>query len=258
MNSVLCIAGHDPSGGAGIAADIRACNHMNVECRPVITALTAQSHDEFGNVWAVPLKVIEEQLDMVLADGNVGAVKVGLVHSPSIPPLLARKLGELDAPVVLDPVLATSSGGSVALPGLIDALEKNLFQIVEVLTPNRMEAEALTGRKLENPKSAREGCRIIHGRGVKNVLLKGGHFPGEMAADLFFDGAGFHEIISKRVRREFRGTGCAYSTLIAGHMAGGDPVLDAIGSSKNLLYEAMEYTNSLDAPERILVFGARR
>lgn len=257
MKNVLCIAGLDTSGGAGIAADIRASISKNTRCLPVITSIAAQNDNEVLEIEPVSEKILKKQLDAVIKEFEIGAVKIGLLHSPEIAEIVAEKLGDISAPVVLDPILSASSGGSLAKDDLKEIMVKSLFPKIALLTPNKTEAEALTGLEINKLDDAWKACRELQEAGPKAVLVKGGHLDSDddMVTDVLFTGRGFHEFSSKRVDGNFRGTGCAYSTLIACHLADRIKVEHAVDRAKGDLHEALEEAS---ANNTNILFGGVR
>ncbi len=257
MKNVLCIAGLDPSGGAGIAADIRASISKNTRCLPVITSIVAQNDNEVFGTEPVSAEIIKKQLDAVIGEFDIRAIKIGLLHSPEIAKAVAEKLEDVSTPIVLDPIMLASSGGTLAKDDLKEIMVKSLFPKIALLTPNKTEAEALTGLKINKLDDAWKACREMQERGPKAVLLKGGHLDSDddMVTDVLFTGRGFHEFSSKRIVGDFRGTGCAYSTLIACHLADRIKIEHAVDRAKGDLHEALEEANANNT--NILFSGVR-
>lgn len=243
MVSLLCVAGLDPSGGAGISADIRACDFLRVHCCPVVTAVTAQNDNEFLDLETVSSDILNAQLDAVIDRYDIKAIKIGLAHSPEIIELLSRRLTSLDLPVIVDPVMFSSSGGNLVIPGFNETMISSLLPITTLITPNIKEAEGLTGSSINDRESVRKACLAIHNMGSKMVLIKGGHLNTTEATDILFDGSEYHEVSGPRIEGQYRGTGCTYSTLIAGYLGLGVGMVDAVSRSRQDLQRAIEFTH---------------
>lgn len=239
---VLACGGLDPTGQAGLAADLRAGMSLGALVAPVAAALTVQDLGGVRRVEPVEPGLLKEQLRAVLASQPVGAIKVGLLGTEAQALALAEVLAEVLAerptlPVVLDPVLAASSGGALADPGFPEALRRHLFRHVTVLTPNLPEAGILLGQP--TPQGARgqaAAAAQLRALGPSAVLLKGGHAEGPYSSDHLCDAHGALWLEAQRlVVANTRGTGCSLATLLACLLAQGQPLrLAAIGAKDAL------------------------
>ncbi len=240
ISKVLTIAGSDPSGGAGIQSDLKTFSRLRVYGMAVITALTAQNTTGVAAVQDVDAGFVGKQLDMVLADLPPGAVKTGILANASIIEVVAAKVGEYGiSKLVIDPVLASTSGAELLDPGAIDSLRRLLMPQALVVTPNAREAEILTGRDVRAIESMEEAARAIYDYGPKYVLVKGGHIDGD-AIDILFDGIRFLKFRSERIAaRDSHGTGCVLSAAIAAHLALGREVVEAVQLGKQFVTEAI-------------------
>ncbi len=237
---VLTIAGSDPSGGAGIQADLKTFSRLRVYGMAVITALTAQNTKGVAAIQNVDPGFVGKQLDMVLADLPPDAVKTGILANASIVEVVAAKFGEYGiSKLVIDPVLASTSGAPLLDPGAIDSLRRTLMPFALLVTPNAREAEILAGREVRTIESMEEAARAIHGYGPKYVLVKGGHIEGD-ATDILFDGSRFLRFRSQRVAAtDSHGTGCVLSAAIAAYLALGRDVVEAVQLGKQFVTEAI-------------------
>lgn len=232
MKSVLTIAASDPVGGAGIQADLKAFSYAGVHGCSVITCVTAQNTVKVSQIHEVPLYVIEAQLDTVLEDVNISACKTGMLYSPKIVKLVAKKCDNFDFPLVVDPVMKATTGGSLHESGFLEAMIEFLVPRAALFTPNIPEAEAICGIKIETIDNMKEACKKIHALGCRYVLLKGGHLKESMATDILFDGEDFRLYMSKGYQKELHGTGCTFSALITAFLAREMVMGDAIGRAK--------------------------
>jgi hydroxymethylpyrimidine kinase/phosphomethylpyrimidine kinase len=242
MPSVLSIAGSDPSGGAGIQADLKTFAALGVYGMAVVTALTAQNTVAVTGVYEVPPEFVEAQIDAVFADIVPDAVKTGMLSNAAIIRVVAEKAVAFGFQnLVVDPVMVAKSGDRLLREDAVRALREELIPLAYVVTPNLPEAEAITGRAVETLNDMREAARAIHALGARNVVVKGGHLPGETVTDILFDGDRFHEFAGPRVAtKNTHGTGCTFASAIASYLAHGDPMTDAMANAKAYLTGALE------------------
>lgn len=235
---MLTIAGSDPSGGAGIQADLRTFRDMGVRGLAVVTALTAQNERQFFSLNAVSPKILRQQLQAV-SGIKIDAVKIGMVGTKENVVAVARFLKQIKgAKVVLDPVFRASTGAILLEPDGIPALKKLLIPLATVVTPNLDEAEILTGMKVRSPEEMKEATQALHqsGRGVKAVLIKGGHLKGD-PVDLLYDGRNTHLFTGKRWPGPSpHGTGCVLSSAITACLAKGLGLRASVGKAKRFVF----------------------
>ena len=227
MKKALTIAGSDPSGGAGIQADLRSFMIAGVHGASVITCITAQNTIGVRDIYRLPLQIIESQIDVVVEDLEPKEVKTGMLYDSSVARLAAKKIEEYGLRAVVDPVMFSTSGDPLSRK-LVEGLKKYLIPLAFILTPNIREAKEIIGREITDAKNA---CREIHEMGAENVLIKGGHLDKE-AKDLFFDGKSFREFSLPKLNRKAHGSGCTYSALITAFLAKGMDVVAAIEKAK--------------------------
>jgi hydroxymethylpyrimidine kinase/phosphomethylpyrimidine kinase len=240
--NLLSIAGSDPSGGAGVQADLKTFAAHGCHGMAAITALTAQNSLGVRAIHATPPDFLAAQIDAILDDIDVAAVKIGMIGDAGNARVIADRLAaRRPAFVVLDPVLAASSGDDLGGAGLAREIMSSLLPLVDLITPNAPEAARLTG--LPQPADidgARLVARALRDAGAGAVLVKGGHVPGEMARDLLLDANGETIFAAPWVdTRNTHGTGCALSSAIAARVAHGDALADAIRAAKDYLTGAL-------------------
>lgn len=239
MRSVLTIAGSDSSGAAGIQADLRTFAALGVHGATAITAITAQNA---GGVWRVqPLEadLVAAQIEAVAAGVELHATKIGMLATAAIAEAVAAAIEDLELPlVVLDPVLASTSGTRLLDDDGVQTLRLELLRRVFVVTPNVPEAEALSGRRITSPASARDAASRLHAQGARHVVITGGHADGAEAIDLVFDGREFYELRVPRIASpNVRGTGCSYASALAAYLALGRPLPDAAAGAQRHVAE---------------------
>ena len=236
----LTIAGSDSGGGAGIQADLRTFAAFGVHGTYVVTALTAQNTRAVDAIHAVPGAMLRAQLDAVLADFRVGAIKTGMLASAATARDVAAILGRHPRiPVILDPVLVATTGARLDTDGLAAALQKHLFARADLLTPNIPEAERLLGRAIGGAADMRAAAMQLRELGPRAVLLKGGHLAGDDISDLLLTAGGEHWFHQRRVRGESHGTGCSLSAAIAAGMARGRSLEDAVETAIGFVHDAL-------------------
>ena len=232
MKVVLTIAGSDSGGGAGLQADLKTFAALRVYGTSVVTAVTAQNTRGVRRSTTMTADLVAEQLDAVVSDFPVAAAKTGMLGNAEIVDVVARMLPSI--PLVVDPVLRSTSGAVLLDDAGLAALRRGLLPRAAVVTPNLPEAFALSG--LEDP---REAARAIRDLGPTVVVIKGGHATGATCEDLVFDGA-FHFITGPRLdTRATHGTGCTLAAAIAAGLADGLSALDAIVRARRFLEAAM-------------------
>jgi len=227
--TVLLIGGHDPQGCAGIAADIATVQHHDCHALPLITALTEQSSKGLNQLGAIRPEKLLAQFENCQADFTIDAVKIGLIPNLAIAEAIKQILMQLpDVPVVLDPVLASTSGGQAVSKEVQQFIEAELLPLVTVLTPNLSELQQLTNEST----SVEAGAAQLRAAGLNACLVKGGHAEGNIASDYFvFNDAEFY-IYQTMLDRKVRGTGCVLASSIAAHLAAGQDIRDAVVLAK--------------------------
>jgi hydroxymethylpyrimidine/phosphomethylpyrimidine kinase len=230
MRTALTIAGSDSGGGAGIQADLKTFAALGVYGTSAIAALTAQNTERVTRVFGIPPDMVVAQIDTVADDIEIHAVKTGMLATPDIVAAVAGAIARRKLPhVVVDPVMVAKSGDLLLAPDAVESARTRLLPLAEIVTPNRPEAEVLAGRRVVTADDARVAARIIHGFGAGAVVIKGGHFEGDVLVNLLFDGSAFYEFETPRVAtRHTHGTGCTFASAIAAGLARGDTLPNAV------------------------------
>jgi hydroxymethylpyrimidine/phosphomethylpyrimidine kinase len=247
--NVLSIAGFDPSGGAGVLADIKTFAALRCHGLAAITAITAQNTQGVAEIHLVPAEFVAAQIDALFADIDIAAVKIGMLASPEIAKVVAQSLAEhRGPPAVLDPVLTASSGDKLAVGDVADALLRHLAPLVTLLTPNLAEAAFLAEAPVPTTLAGMHKlAEQLHARGFKTVLVKGGHLEGATADDILFDGVSHHTFSAVRIAtRNTHGTGCTLSAAIAANLALGLDLIQSIEAAKVYIRGALAAADELD------------
>ncbi len=237
LPTVLCIGGLDPSGGAGLFADARACAAFGTLALPVATAIVPQNTRGVKSIEAVVPQVIAAQIETLLEDIAPAAVKIGLIPNALAVEAIAACLQSLRGavPIVIDTVFAPTSGPIFNDEATIELLGSQLLSMATVVTPNALEARRLGAGEIGDLEEMKRAARLIFERtGAQNVLLKGGHVDDpEFAVDLLFDGAEWVELRARREKGyEVRGTGCLLASALAANAANGKTPRDAARDAK--------------------------
>jgi hydroxymethylpyrimidine/phosphomethylpyrimidine kinase len=225
---VLTIAGSDSCGGAGIQADLKTMLALGVHGMSVVCAVTAQNSVGVQDFWELPAEAVRAQLDSVLSDIPVRAIKTGMLASPAIVSVVADALSGLDIPLVVDPVAVSKHGNSLLMAGAGETMRSKLLPLATIVTPNLDEAEQLTGIKAADEDSMLAVARAIREMGPRWVLVKGGHLAGD-PVDVLFDGKTTWRFVGERIETmHTHGTGCTLASAIASYLALGADVPRAV------------------------------
>jgi len=242
----LTIAGSDPSGGAGIQADLKTFHQFGVYGEAVVTLITVQNTRGVKRVHILAPDLVVEQIEALLEDIPPRAAKIGALGNDAVADAVARAAERFDFPLVFDPVMTAKSGAKLG-GGMMPAF---------LLTPNLEEASALAGFPVDGHDSMRRASEKIHSLGAENVLIKGGHLPGD-AVDLLYTGGEFHEFRAPRIAtRHTHGTGCTYSAAITAELAKGTALIEAVRRAKAFVTEAIRTNPGLGSGAGPLSFFA--
>jgi hydroxymethylpyrimidine/phosphomethylpyrimidine kinase len=246
----LTIAGSDPSGGAGIQADLKTFTVLGVYGASVITALTAQSTQGVFGIHPVPADFVAQQITAVAGDLKVGAVKTGMLNDADTVRVVAEAIENYDLhPLVVDPVMVATSGDSLMAEGMVAALRAELLPLADLATPNLLEA----ARLLERPIAANVAEMVAQAKallalGCKAVVIKGGHGTGADAVDILLEQGGepVRLALPRLDTRNTHGTGCTFSAAVAARLARGEPLSASVTAAKRFVHQALQSGAGLD------------
>jgi hydroxymethylpyrimidine kinase / phosphomethylpyrimidine kinase / thiamine-phosphate diphosphorylase len=243
MNKIVTVAGSDSCGGAGIQADLKVIALMGEYGLSVVTALTAQNTRGVFGIHPVPLDFIASQWDAVVSDINIDAVKTGMLWDERVVSLLAGKIKRSKISFrVFDPVMVSKSGAHLLTKAGQAAFVKEMLSLATIVTPNLPEAGILCGRALRTIGDMEYAARRIHQMGARNVLIKGGHRPGQ-AVDVLFTGKELYHFAKPRVETiHTHGTGCTYASAIAVEITRNQSLPKAVEKAKEFVTAALEST----------------
>ena len=240
---VLVVAGSDSGGGAGIQADIKAIMAMGGYAMTAITAITVQDTTGVHDVHPVPIDTVIAQMKACLKDIGADAIKTGMLGSANLVEAVAETLDEQarGTPRVIDPVMVATSGHQLIDRRAVEAISSLLLRGAGLITPNAPEAEILTGKSVDGVNGQRRAAEALLNRGAKGALVKGGHIPGRIIMDVLQTENGEWLFESPRVETSStHGTGCTLASAIAGRVAQGDAMADAVDAARDYLHKAIE------------------
>ena len=237
---ILIIAGSDSGGGAGIQADIKTVTMFGGHAMTAIAAVTAQNTLAVEDVVALPAAFVLKQIDMVVADLGVDAVKIGMIGSAETADAVARRLANLGVPIVFDPVMVATSGGVLADDATIAAFRR-LMAVSTLVTPNAPELEVLTGRDLASIEDMEDAALALARDSGTAVLAKGGHIRGELVVDTLVAEGETTRFESRRIETSnTHGTGCTLASGIACGLGQGRSLSNSVERARNYTLAAIQ------------------
>lgn len=243
--TVLSIAGSDSGGGAGIQADLKTFSSLGVYGATAITAITAQNTQGVHSQFALPSQMVYDQIIAVVEDIHPSVIKIGMLSNLQVATAVAEALERYSIPIILDPVMVSSSGHRLLSAEAQDVLKNRLLPMAQLITPNIPEMEALSDMPLLTISDKYNAAKHLLSLGVQSVLLKGGHEEGEVKVDILYQkspqGIVTCSFSSDTLNtRNIHGTGCTLSSAIAAYMARGLDLKDAVSSAKIYITEAIK------------------
>jgi hydroxymethylpyrimidine/phosphomethylpyrimidine kinase len=263
----LTIAGFDPSGGAGVVADVKTFTAFGCFAAAAVTSLTYQNTTGVFGAAHQTAEAVRAQVLPVVEDFRVAGLKTGMLPSREVIEEVARLLGETSLPApVVDPVVRSTSGYDLIDDAALDALKKNLLPLARLVTPNVPEAERITGLPIRDEEDMRRAARAMREMGARAVLVKGGHLTGRVALDILDDGGTVNTFAEARIETTAtHGTGCTLSAAIAACLALGLSLEEAVGAAKRFVTDAIRRAPGLgrghgpvnhSVPARLFARGA--
>lgn len=236
----LTIAGSDPSGGAGIQADLKTFQRFGVYGEAVITLITVQNTQHVARIEMLPAELVVQQIEAVVSDIPPAAAKTGALGNVEIVRAVSAIAAAFDFPLVVDPVMISKHGSRLLTPEAEDALQKELLPRAALVTPNVPEAEALTDMQIENESDMMRAAQRLLEIGCKAVLIKGGHLTGP-PTDVLCTQTAVARFEGERIdTTQTHGTGCAYSAAITAGLALGKSLEHAVSDAKDFVQRAIE------------------
>ncbi|MFC2947479.1 bifunctional hydroxymethylpyrimidine kinase/phosphomethylpyrimidine kinase [Virgibacillus sediminis] len=242
----LTIAGTDPSGGAGIQADLKTFQELKSYGMSVITSVVAQNTTGVQDVLHMTPEMISRQLDSVLTDMPVHAFKTGMIANIPMMEAISEKIIDIKGPYVMDPVMVATSGDALIEKEARAFLRENLLPHADLVTPNIPETEFLLDKKVETVTDMKLAAKeLVHTYGVGAALIKGGHIKGE-AIDFLYDGQDIHSFSAHRIHTtSTHGTGCTYSAAITAYLSQGKPLIESVEYAKRFITASLQHAFDL-------------
>ncbi len=231
---VLTIAGFDTSSGAGIQSDIKALTSIGVHAITVATCITIQNTQTVKHVYPLSRDIISQQIDVLMDDFPIDIVKIGLLPNEDIIKCIAEKTRQYNWRIIVDPVFTSTTGTMFSTSSSISKMKTFLLPETYLITPNKKEAEYLTGITINSMEDMKKAAEKLYQLGAKHIFIKGGHM--EKPSDLFYDGKNFRIFYLPKLSKIVHGTGCTLAAFIAGYLALDKPIIEAVEKSKNILW----------------------
>jgi hydroxymethylpyrimidine/phosphomethylpyrimidine kinase len=243
--NLLAIGGSDPSSGAGIQSNIKAASVLGANCFTVVTAITSQNSQKFSDVEPVTPKSIEKQLDSILSDFRVDAITIGMVYDSKIIESIYHRLNKLKIPIIVDPVIKSTTGGVLLKKSAFSAFKRFLVPLALVITPNVYEAETLSGIRIKKYNDLNRVAKKIASLGAKNVVITGHEFEKNKIGDFVYDGIKSHSVFSGKIPGMFHGSGCNFAIALSYAIAQKNKPGDAVEFAKKFTYESIKSSQGL-------------
>ncbi len=244
MKVVMTIAGSDSGGGAGIQADLKTFQELKVFGTSAITSLTAQNTNGVHEIYPVDPLFVRKQIEVLVEDFNVAAIKTGMLYSEEIIEEVYQVLKDLDIPLIIDPVMVAKGGASLLHEKAVHSLRTKLFTISSMITPNIPEAEVLSGIDIVTAEDRKKAARIILSYGAECVVIKGGHIDHQHIAEdtVYLAGGETFSLQTERIHtKNTHGTGCTFSAAITAFLAKGYSTREAILEAKKFIQMGIKY-----------------
>ncbi|MDH5559259.1 MAG: bifunctional hydroxymethylpyrimidine kinase/phosphomethylpyrimidine kinase [Deltaproteobacteria bacterium] len=252
----LSIAGFDPSGGAGVMADVKTFESLGLYGLGVITTLTVQDTKKVYRAESLEPQLVFEQIIRLFEDFQIDVVKIGMLGNESVVRSVCKALKNIgEVPIVLDPVILSSSGHELLDEDGIEFMIDQLLPLATIITPNLMEAERISGISITSRIDMENAARLIQFKGAQTVIIKGGHRK-EDADDLLFHKMKMSWYPSQRSQTEsVHGSGCVYSSAIAGNYALNNEIEEVVKNAKGYILKAINHSLSLGKGENLIDHG---
>jgi hydroxymethylpyrimidine/phosphomethylpyrimidine kinase len=245
-NVALSIAGFDPSGGAGVQADLKAFASLGLHGVTVVTCITIQNTQKVTDIYQIPVNIIKKQFDILIDNLKIEIVKTGMLYNSEIVNCISKRIKKHNLKAIVDPVIISTSGDTLSEKNFINSIKVDLLPYTFIITPNIYEAQVLSNTRIKTLEDVKKACIIIRKMGPQYVLIKGGHLSSYYAKDVFFNGKDYTIFSNPKIPDIIiHGSGCTFSSLIAGFLALGEKPINAIERSKNILWNMIYNSYSI-------------
>ena len=243
--NLLSIGGSDPSSGAGIQSDIKTFSSFNAYGLTVITAITSQNTSGFGIVEPVSQKILKNQLELVISDFKIDGIKIGMVYNSQIIKVLYHQLKKLKIPIVIDPILKSTTGRSLIENSAIKDFEKFLIPLATIITPNKFEAEILSKTKINQKNTLEKIAKIIQKMGAKNIVITGIVTKNNQISDFVLEKNNKYFISGDRISKINHGSGCNYSAAMIFALAKNKTIRESVKFAKQFTYNSIKNAKNI-------------
>ena len=238
--NLLSIGGSDPSSGAGIQSDVKLLSSLNVHCLTVVTAITSQNTSRFGTVEQVSQKILREQLKSIMSDFKIDGIKIGMVYDSPIIKELYRQLKKTKIPIVVDPVIQSTTGGELIKKSAIKDFQKFIIPLATVITPNKFEAEILSKTKINLKNQPQKIARIIQKMGAKNVVITGIKTANNQISDFVLEKNKKYVISGDKISKINHGSGCNFSAAMIFALTNKKNIRESVRFAKEITYNSIK------------------
>lgn len=238
--NILSIGGADPSSGAGIQGDIRAASVLGVNCFSVITAITSQNSTKFSDAEPISPRMIESQIDSIFSDFEVDAITIGMVYDSNTIQIVHSKLKDKKIPIILDPVIESTTGGMLLKEDALEQFRKLLIPLCVAITPNVSEAQILSGVKITKESDMIRAAKKLSSLGAKNTVITGHKFVKNKISDFVYEGRKGSNISGNKIGEEAHGSGCTFAFALSYAIASKNTFHDAVKFAKHFTHQSIE------------------
>lgn len=249
--NLLSIGGSDPSSGAGIQSDIKAFAELNAYGLTVITAITGQNTTSFGMIEPVSPKIFKNQLESIMSDFRIDGIKIGMVFNSKIIKTLYQQLKKSKIPIIVDPVLKSTTGGALIEKSAIADFQKYIIPLATIITPNRFEAEILSKVKINSKSTMEKSAKIIQRMGAKNVVITGVEEKNGKISDFILEKKSKYMVSGSKIANINRGSGCNYSAAITFAISNNKSIRESVKFAKEFTYNSIKNAKKIGKGVRI-------
>ncbi len=249
--NLLSIGGSDPSSGAGIQSDIKAFAELNAYGLTVITAITGQNTTSFGMIEPASPKIFKNQLESIMSDFRIDGIKIGMVFNSKIIKTLYQQLKKSKIPIIVDPVLKSTTGGALIEKSAIADFQKYIIPLATIITPNRFEAEILSKVKINSKSTMEKSAKIIQRMGAKNVVITGVEEKNGKISDFILEKKSKYMVSGSKIANINRGSGCNYSAAITFAISNNKSIRESVKFAKEFTYNSIKNAKKIGKGVRI-------
>ncbi|MCE2506372.1 MAG: bifunctional hydroxymethylpyrimidine kinase/phosphomethylpyrimidine kinase [Nitrosopumilaceae archaeon] len=243
--NILSIGGSDPSSGAGIQSDIRMFSALNTYTLTVITAITSQNTSNFGTVEPVSSKILKKQLESIFSDFKIDGIKIGMVYNSKTIKVIHQQLNKLKIPIVIDPVIKSTTGGNLLENNAIKDFKKYIIPLATIITPNKLEAEFLSKIKISTKNTPEKIAKEIQNMGAKNVVITGIEEKNRKISDFVLEKNTKYVISGEKISKINHGSGCNHSAAIIYSLAKKKSIKESLYFAKKFTYNSIKNSKSI-------------